>query len=129
MLQITFTTTLVYLPALAFAKLSFLFFYLNLDPGQGLRTGVYLTMLVVIGSSVGIVISLLAACSPFARNFDVTVVGGRCLNKTPLYMAIGVLNIITDIMVLVLPIPMVMGLRLAKSRKIMLILLFSVGSM
>jgi hypothetical protein len=89
MLQITFTTTLVYLPAIAFAKLSFLFFYLNLDPGQGLRTGVYLTMLVVIGSCVGIVISLLAACSPFARNFDVTVVGGRCLNKTPLYMAIG----------------------------------------
>jgi hypothetical protein len=119
----------LYSPALAFAKLSFLCFYLNLNPSKGFRTSVYVTMFVVIGSCVGIVISLLAACSPFAKNIDVTVKGGYCLNKAALYIATGVLNIITDLMVLVLPIPMVVGLQMARSRKILLILLFSVGSM
>jgi hypothetical protein len=123
------TTTVLYSPALAFAKLSFLCFYLNLNPGKGFRTSVYLTMFVVIGSGVGIVVSLLAACRPFAKNIDVTVREGQCLNKAALYIATGVLNIITDIMVLILPIPMVLGLQMVMSRKIMLILLFSVGSM
>lgn len=86
-------------------------------------------MFLVIGSCVGIVVSLLAACTPFARNVDVTVRKGECINKASLYIATGVLNIITDIMVLILPIPMVVGLQMVRSRKIMLILLFSVGSM
>lgn len=120
---------MLYSPALAFAKLSFLCLYLNLNPARGFRTGVYLTMFVVIGSCVGIVVSLLAACRPFAKNIDVTVVDGQCLNKTALYIATGILNIITDIMVLLLPIPMVLRLQMSTSRKIMLILLFSVGSM
>ncbi|KAE9962581.1 hypothetical protein BLS_000164 [Venturia inaequalis] len=126
--RITLTTTVLYSPALAFAKMSFLCLYLNLNPAQGFRTSVYLTMFVVIGSCVGIVISLLAACRPFAKNIDVTVVEGQCLNKAALYIATGILNIITDIMVLLLPIPMVLRLQMVKSRKIMLILLFSVGS-
>ncbi|KAF2641565.1 hypothetical protein P280DRAFT_426256 [Massarina eburnea CBS 473.64] len=126
--KITLTTTVLYSPALAFAKLSFLCLYLNLNPGKGFRTGVYLTMLVVIGSCVSIVFSLLLACRPFAKNIDVTVREGQCLNKAALYIATGVLNMITDIMVLILPIPMVLGLKMAKSRKIMVILLFSVGS-
>jgi hypothetical protein len=86
-------------------------------------------MFVVIGSCVGIVFSLLAACTPFAKNVDVTIREGQCLNKTALYIATGVLNIITDIMVLSLPIPMVLRLQMVKSRKVMLILLFSVGSL
>ncbi|KAF1362648.1 hypothetical protein EJ07DRAFT_105666, partial [Lizonia empirigonia] len=119
---------LLYSPALAFAKISFLCSYLNLNPAQGFHTSVYLTMFVVIGSCVGIVISLLAACTPFARNTDVTVTEGQCLDKAALYIATGVLNIITDIMVLVLPIPIILQLQMVRSRKIMLILLFSVGS-
>ena len=120
---------MLYSPALAFAKLSFLCLYLNINPAQGFRTSVYLTMFVVVGSCVGIVISLLAACKPFAKNTDVTIQEGQCLNKTALYIATAVLNIITDLMVIVLPIPMVVGLQMGRSRKIMLILLFSVGSM
>jgi hypothetical protein len=100
-----------------------------LNPAPGFRAGVYFTMFVVVGSCVGIVISLLAACKPFAKNIDVLVKDGQCLNKAALYIATGVLNIVTDIMVIILPIPMVLGLQMSKARKIMLILLFSVGSM
>ncbi|KAI8937382.1 hypothetical protein NX059_006586 [Plenodomus lindquistii] len=126
--RITLTTTLLYSPALAFAKLSILCFYLNLNPAPGFRTGVYFTMFVVIGSCIGIFISLLAACKPFAKNTDVTVKEGQCLNKVSLYIATGILNIITDIMIIILPIPMALRLQISKARKVMLILLFSVGS-
>lgn len=86
-------------------------------------------MFVVIGSCVGVVVSLLAACKPFAKNVDVTVKEGQCLNKAALYIATAALNIITDLMVIALPIPMVLGLQMSRSRKVMLILLFSVGIM
>ncbi|KAF2443255.1 hypothetical protein P171DRAFT_433553 [Karstenula rhodostoma CBS 690.94] len=126
--KITMATTVLYSPALAFAKMSFLCFYLNINPDQTFHIGVYITMFVVIGSCVGVVVSLLAACTPFAKNIDVALKEGECINKASLYIATGVLNIITDIMVLVLPIPMVVGLQMVRSRKIMLILLFSIGS-
>jgi hypothetical protein len=109
--------------------MSFLCFYLNVNPDQSFRIAVFATMLLVIGSCVGIVVSLLAACTPFAKNIDVTVRHGKCINKGSLYIATGVLNIITDITILVLPIRMVLGLQMVRSRKIMLILLFGVGSM
>jgi hypothetical protein len=86
-------------------------------------------MFVVIGSCGGVVVSLLAACTPFAKNADVTIREGQCIDKTALYLTTGVLNMITDIMVLVLPIPMVLRLQMAKSRKVIFILLFSVGSL
>ncbi|KAI4704252.1 hypothetical protein J4E81_001317 [Alternaria sp. BMP 2799] len=127
--RITLTTTVLYSPALAFAKLSFLCLYLNLSPARGFRAGVYFTIFVVVGSCVGIVISLLAACKPFAKNIDVSVTEGQCLNKAALYIATGVLNIITDIMVIILPIPMVLRLQMSRERKIMVIGIFSVGSM
>jgi len=119
----------LYSPALAFAKLSFLCLYLNLSPARSFRAGVNFTIFVVVGSSVSIVISLLAACEPFAKNIDVTVTEGQCLNKAALYIATGVLNIITDIMVIILPIPMVLRLHMSKERKIMVIGIFGVGSM
>ncbi|KAI4623571.1 hypothetical protein J4E80_003382 [Alternaria sp. BMP 0032] len=115
--------------SLAFAKLSFLCLYLNLSPARGFRAGVHFTIFVVVGSCVGIVISLLAACKPFAKNIDVTITEGQCLNKGALYIATGVLNIITDIMVIILPIPMVLRLQMSRERKIMVIGIFSVGSM
>jgi hypothetical protein len=120
---------MLYSPPLAFAKLSFLCFYLNLNPDRGFHVRVYTTTLVVIGSCVGIVVSLLAACRPFAKNVDVTIREGQCLNKTALYITTRVLNIITDTIVSVLPMPMVLRLQMVKSHKVMLILLFSVGSL
>jgi hypothetical protein len=119
----------LYSPALAAAKVSFLCFYLNINPNRNFRISVYVTMFIVLGSCIGVVVSLLAACRPFAKNTDVTVKGGKCLDKVALYIATAVLNIITDLMVLVLPIPMVLGLQMQRSRKIMLIGLFSIGSM
>lgn len=120
---------MLYSPALAFAKMSFLCFYLNVNPDQTFRIGVFITMFVVVGSCLGVVVSLLAACTSFARNIDPSIKEGKCINKASLYIATAVLNIVTDIMVLILPIPMVLGLQMVRSRKIMLILLFSVGSM
>lgn len=81
-----------------------------------------------VGSCIGIAVSLLAACDPFEKNIDVSIRGGKFLNIASLNIATGVLKINTDLMVLALFIPMVIGLQLARSRKIMLILLSSVGS-
>ncbi|KAI4671176.1 uncharacterized protein J4E88_009209 [Alternaria novae-zelandiae] len=72
---------------------------------------------------------LIISCKPFAKNIDVTITEGQCLNKAALYIATGVLNIITDIMVIILPIPMVLRLQMSRERKIMVIGIFSVGSM
>jgi hypothetical protein len=106
----------LYSPILTFAELSFLRFYLNLFPDKFFGIRVYITIFLVIGSHIVIVVSLPADCRPFAKIFDVTIREGQCPNKTALYIATGALNTVTDVMGLVLPIPMVLRLQMVKSR-------------
>lgn len=126
--MITVASTL-YCPLLACAKFSLLFFYLKLSPMKWFRMCVYASMFIVVGYNIGIVFPLIFACRPLKRNFDVTITEGYCINRTPLYIATAVLNIVTDIMLLILPIPMIVRLQMPRVQKIGLILIFGVGSL
>lgn len=62
-------------------------------------------------------------------NWDVTVTGGSCINRPGLYIATAVANIVSDLVLFVLPIPMVIGLQIPLKQKIGLSLIFAVGSL
>lgn len=53
---------------------------------------------------------------------------GSCINQTALYIATAALGAATDLIILIMPIPMVFGLRMARSQKIGLIFMFALGS-
>lgn len=126
--QLISICSILYCPFLAAAKFSLLFFYLRLSLLRWFRIAVYANMFLVVGYNIALIFPLIFTCSPVIKNFDVFVQGGSCLNRTPLYMATAVLNMITDIILLVLPIPMIIKLQMPKVQKAGLICIFGVGS-
>ena len=65
-------------------------------------------------------------CRPFAYNWDHTI-NGTCGAQNPAYIAIAALDILGDIAIIVLPMPMIWKLQIGTPSKIGLSLLFALG--
>ena len=74
-----------------------------------------------------IVLETFLLCRPLAFNWDSTIPGGVCGARNTVYVSAGSLNVVTDFMVMMLPIPHILKLHLATKRKIGLVLMFSLG--
>jgi hypothetical protein len=68
-------------------------------------------------------------CQPIAKNWDVTISEGSCINVAKILMTHGALNIATDIAMLVLPIALVQKLKLPVRQKVALACLFMTGTL
>ncbi len=66
-------------------------------------------------------------CKPFAFNWDQTIPDGHCGNQVLSYEVTGALNLVTDLIVLFLPMPYLYGLNLALYKKLVLMVTFAVG--
>lgn len=54
---------------------------------------------------------------------------GECLNQFAVLICASVINVISDLMILIIPIAAIWGLQMAKAKKIRLSLLFAFGSL
>lgn len=125
----TTIASILYLPLLAMAKFSILFLYLRLGPIHWFRVAVFTLMFVVVGANFALIFAFIFACHPVKRGWDLTITEGSCINRAALYVSTAVLNMLTDILLLLLPIPMVVRLQMPRIQKFGLILIFAVGSM
>ncbi|KAL3481340.1 hypothetical protein BJX99DRAFT_271274 [Aspergillus californicus] len=66
-------------------------------------------------------------CQPFAYTWDQTIAGGHCGNQVLSYQITGALNLVTDLMVLTMPMPYLWKLEMRMSQKVPLIGVFAVG--
>ena len=83
--------------------------------------------LVVIWATATVVVGLFI-CTPIRKIWDPQT-PGACLNLVQFYYGIQIPNIITDVVVLVLPIPVILKLPLDKVQKISLCVIFGLGAM
>lgn len=127
-MKLVYIASIIYVWTGAFAKFALLVFYYKLSPQKWFRLSVIVAVVIIIGSSTGIFFSLVFACKPIAMNWDI-MVPGECINRTALYIATAVANIIGDILVFMLPIPIVIHLKIPFRQKIGLMFIFSVGSL
>jgi len=67
-------------------------------------------------------------CRPLALYWDPTL-PGKCGDLLALWIMTGTLNIVTDLAILILPMPYLYGLEIALYRKVVLIATFGVGFM
>lgn len=112
-----------------FAKLSLLTFYLQISPQTWFRYSVWATIGVVVCYSPIISLLLIFGCQPIQKAWDMSMMEGSCIDRTALYIATAVTNIVTDLIMCGLPIKMVMGLRMKWSQKAVAVFVFAVGSM
>ncbi|KAA8577286.1 hypothetical protein EYC84_007258 [Monilinia fructicola] len=127
--KLIMSASVIYVPCLGLSKFSLLLFYNRLSPVRWFRIAVYFLMFVVLGYSFAIIFALIFPCQPVAMNWDVTITGGKCVNRAATYTATAAMNIATDLALLALPIPMIVDLRMPRVQKVGLIIIFFVGSL
>lgn len=110
-------------------KTSILIFYLRLSRNtvKLLRIASYITLAIV--NIAGIVLTFLSVfqCKPVSAVFDGSGSLAQCIPLVTLYLASAPVNIITDLAILVLPIPVLTGMRLPQKQKTILVVTFALG--
>jgi hypothetical protein len=117
-------------PALMATKTSILQFYLGLSKQEKLfRVLTYLTLAVVNAAGIALTFLNIFQCRPVSATFKEQIPSGAsCTDIVTLYLSSAPVNIITDLAILFLPIPILTGMRLPRKQKIILVITFSFGA-
>ncbi|RYO86231.1 hypothetical protein DL766_004356 [Monosporascus sp. MC13-8B] len=122
-------TTLNYIPTTILSKLTLCSFYFRLSPSTLYRYSVCFTGFVCASSLIGIWFSVLFACKPIAAAWDLRIAAEAiCINRPVVYITQAAFGCVTDLMLLVLPIPTVVELQMSIRQKVGLLGLFAIGS-
>ncbi|EWY88525.1 hypothetical protein FOYG_09679 [Fusarium oxysporum NRRL 32931] len=119
----------IYVLCGSLAKLALLMFYFRLSPQRWFKISVWSTAVFISGYTIGIFFAVMFACNPIAMNWDVTITEGKCINRPGLYIATAITNIISDVILFILPLPMVLQLQMPFKQKIGLMGIFTIGSL
>ncbi|KAL9033209.1 MAG: hypothetical protein Q9180_006068, partial [Flavoplaca navasiana] len=117
-------------PALMATKTSICFFYLTLAKNQQIFKWATIATLAVVNVA-GLALTLLNIfqCRPVDGAFRATVPQNvKCLDIIALYLSSAPINIITDLALLILPMPILTAMRLPRNEKLILIVTFSFGA-
>ena len=119
---------MIYPPAVGLAKSAILIFYLRINPDRIFRLQVFFVLFVVLGYMVAIIIAEIFECQPVAKYWN-PLLAGRCINIESLFLANAYLNVLTDLMVLIVPIPMLISLHTSLRQKLLIWGLVATGSL
>ncbi|KAF9697828.1 hypothetical protein EKO04_004378 [Ascochyta lentis] len=109
-----------------FSKLSVLLMYTTLIPNRSLTIWARVFGLFIIMWNVSDIVGGFLICQPMAKNWDFTL-PGTCGSQPNYYFSMGIINIITDIFLIGLPMPYLYRLRLEWRKKILAMALLSIG--
>lgn len=126
---VTFNAHCVQNPALMATKSSILVFFLSLSTEEILfRRLCWLTMFVVNAAGLALTFVNIFQCRPVSATFkDPVPADANCTDIVTLYLSSAPVNIITDLAILFLPMPILTGMRLPRKQKIILVVTFSFG--
>lgn len=115
--------------AMGFTKLSILLLYLKLlAPGMKLRFAVYGILAFVASYTVALELSLLFACNPIIKLYHSYLRGSCSINIIAHALTQGILNIISDFFIIIVPIPMVWSMHMSTKQKVGVVGIFATGS-
>jgi len=88
-----------------------------------------LTMAVCVSWTLFTVFIGLFICWPVSMNWDANTPGGKCGNQVAAFAAVGIFDLATDLLIIILPIPMVLGLRMRWRHKAAVTAIFGAGAL
>ncbi|RDW74451.1 uncharacterized protein DSM5745_07113 [Aspergillus mulundensis] len=117
----------VWAGAISAVKVSIVLLYISLfgnDPA--IRYCCYTLIGVQVLWGIAVILSSLLLCQPLRINWDPTV-DGHCGSTKATYLALHIINLILDVTVGLLPVPVLWKLQMRRRKKIELALMFSLG--
>ncbi|KAI1132222.1 hypothetical protein F5Y10DRAFT_275025 [Nemania abortiva] len=114
--------------AIATTKLSILALYFRIFMVSRMRIFIHITAGCVLAWLIGTEIALGLSCQPIEGWWDPSVAAtAKCVNLMALSCSTNVLNLIFDIWIFAMPIPVIVKLNVSKAKRIALCCLFSIG--
>ncbi|KAA6415518.1 MAG: hypothetical protein FRX48_00233 [Lasallia pustulata] len=118
----------LYMVAMGTIKLSILLLYLKLlAPGMKLRFAVYGILAFVALYTIGLELAVLFACHPIIKLYHYYTPGRCDVDLVAHALTQGSLNIVSDLLIIIVPIPMVWSMQMSKQHKIGVVALFGTG--
>lgn len=111
-------------------KTSICLFYLTLSKNHPVfRWTTIVTLIVVNVAGLALTFLSIFQCRPVGAAFDDPIQpSAKCIDIVTLYLSSAPVNIITDLAILFLPMPILTSMRLPRNEKIILIITFSFGA-
>lgn len=110
-------------------KTSIIDFYLTLfSVNRRFRLIAWVWISIVLAFGVGVVLQTFLLCRPFAKTWN-PALPGRCGSLVEAVIGTSAVNVAVDIGIILLPMPMIWNLQMARSRKIALTFTFGLGMM
>ena len=121
--------TILYNPALMATKTSILMFYLKISKGPQRFLRIFSYVVLAMVNIGGIIVTFFSAfqCRPPRAAYDLSVQNPSCISILSIYLASAPLNVASDLAILVLPIPVLTGVRMPGKQKTIIVFLFALG--
>ncbi|PGH07937.1 hypothetical protein AJ79_06145 [Helicocarpus griseus UAMH5409] len=125
----SYANMFVYNPTLAFVKASVLLFLSRLEAhSRTIRWLIWTTFAINLGHLISVALVVIFQCWPIELNFDYSLINqGKCVNQGKFYITASAIAILTDFMVLSIPILISRKLHLPVRRKIAVVIILSLG--
>lgn len=124
--KVLYAMFVLYTVTLGLIKISILTSYMRIFPLPSYRR-LFLGLIVFVAAvMVGGALANLLECLPVSKNWHPSM-KGHYVNKWNLQLGLSILSIVTDILILIIPVPLVWRLKLPFHRKIQIISVFGVG--
>ena len=127
-IKISIANLTLWLATAAATKASLLFLYYRLfSPSPRFRFAVHIGAATVFCQWFSITLVGIFQCRPVAAFWNRMIQGAKCIDLPLFTKFSGVLNLLTDVLILCLPVPMVWGLNTTKAQKATLTGIFLLG--
>ncbi|KAF2741035.1 hypothetical protein EJ04DRAFT_423379 [Polyplosphaeria fusca] len=117
----------VYYMALTFTKVSILVQYLRIFPTPRFRVACFVMLAFVGGFGIWNFFSSIFLCSPVPFFWDKSIKDGTCLNQFVVWFFNAGSNILQDVLILLLPMPVLRRLSIPRNQKRLLMIIFALG--
>ncbi|GKZ23584.1 hypothetical protein AbraIFM66951_009857 [Aspergillus brasiliensis] len=131
--QILYIYVMVYSAVCAASKISILFFYRRVFMAShadiSLRIGIYFGFFLTLSYPIIICVTMATACKPasyFWNQFGGA--SGTCIDTDTFFLALGIINMLNDIVVLLIPFPQIAKLQMNRRKKVAISGILAVGS-
>ena len=111
------------------AKISILLFYLRIFGTPRFRILSYVVGSLVLATGIGVFFATVFQCVPLERAWNNSTRGGSCFDQQAFYRYVSLPHIVTDLLILIMPLPFVWGLQKRLAQKLALTGVFLLGGL
>ncbi|KAF2846306.1 hypothetical protein T440DRAFT_521871 [Plenodomus tracheiphilus IPT5] len=125
--QTKFALNSISIVGLGLTKCSILVLYKNIFDVRKFRIVVCIVLAYVIGWTISFTFSHLFTCYPITV-FIEPYYGNQCVDTVPMFLALLYTDVLADLVILILPIPMVLSVRMETKKKLAVIAMLTLGA-